>query len=96
MVFNLSRYGINKRSKPDYTSNGEFWRVFLVKHPDGVKKSDELSRWWLALYKYTKYKRLMSSLMVIVSISDLQLTHVALNLFGGPPFCYFLMIMLSH
>ena len=39
---------------PDYISNNLFWCVFLAKHPDDVKKSDKLCRWWPDWYKYKR------------------------------------------
>ena len=46
-----------KVMNPEYASNGQFWCVFLAKHPDDVRLSDELSRWWPEWYKYTRCKK---------------------------------------
>ena len=35
-----------KEMNPEYASNAQFWCVFLAKHPDYIRLSDELSRWW--------------------------------------------------
>ena len=31
---------------PEYTSNNEFWCIFVARHMDDTRKSHELSRWW--------------------------------------------------
>jgi hypothetical protein len=39
---------------PEFASNGGYWCVFLARHMDDNKRSDELSRWWPEWYRYTK------------------------------------------
>ena len=41
---------------PKYASNGELWCIFLARHPDDHKKSDEFSRWWPEWHRYTRCK----------------------------------------
>jgi len=36
----------------DYQNNGKVWCVFLAKHPNDMRKSDEFSRWWPDWYEY--------------------------------------------
>jgi len=42
---------------PDVLSNGNYWCMFLAKHPEDNKRSDEFSRWWLEWYRYTWCKK---------------------------------------
>jgi hypothetical protein len=37
-------------------TNGKYWCMFLAKHPEDRKKSDEFSRWWPEWYRYTLCK----------------------------------------
>ena len=39
---------------PNYSTNGEYYCVFLAKHRDDNPKSDEHSRFWPDWYRYTK------------------------------------------
>ena len=37
----------------DFATNGEYWCVFLSRHPHDEKKSDTLCRWWPDWYMYS-------------------------------------------
>ena len=37
---------------PHYATDSLYWCVFLARHPDDNKKSDELCRWWPDWYRY--------------------------------------------
>ena len=37
-------------------TNGKYWCMFLAKHPEDNKTSDEYSRWWPEWYRYTHCK----------------------------------------
>lgn len=39
---------------PGYATNNVCWCVFLARHPDDHKKSDELCRWWPDWYRYRR------------------------------------------
>ena len=41
---------------PMMQTNGKYWCMFLAKHPEDRKKSDEFSRWWPEWYRYTLCK----------------------------------------
>ena len=36
-----------------FADNGQYFGIFLAKHPGDSKKRDEFSRWWPDWYKYT-------------------------------------------
>ena len=38
---------------PDFLSNNLYWCIFLARHPNDNKKSDEFCRWWPDWYRYT-------------------------------------------
>ena len=37
----------------EYTSNGEYWCIFLTRYHTNTNKSDELCRYWLGWYTYS-------------------------------------------
>ena len=41
-------------ANPSYATNNLYYCVFLARHPNDHKKSDQLCRWWPDWYRYTR------------------------------------------
>ena len=46
-----------EETNPLAHTNGKYWCMFLAKHPEDNKTSDEFSRWWPEWYRYTHCKK---------------------------------------
>ena len=46
-----------EKTNPLAHTNGKYWCMFLAKHPEDNKTSDEFSRWWPEWYRYTHCKK---------------------------------------